>query len=183
MDDNNISITITQNTERIDISKWKEFVIGKNKDRDGLFVIEKPLARVQTKYFAGNVPFVASGNYNNGIQNYVEPEADETLDKGGCITVSPVDGSAFYQETDFLGRGGAGSSIFILRNEKLNRYNAQFICTAIRIMFSKYVYNNMGTATKFKDDLIRLPANKNGEPDWCYMEQFMREAEEVKGFF
>ena len=51
----------------------------------------------------------------------------EILDKGNCITVSPVDGSAFYQEKDFLGRGGAGSSIILLYNENLNKYNGYLL--------------------------------------------------------
>ena len=38
----------------------------------------------------------------------------------------------------------------------------------------------MGTATKLKDDLIKLPADKNGEPDWNYMENFMRDIEAAK---
>ena len=47
-------------------------------------------------------------------------------------------------------------------------------------MFSKYVYNDMGTATKLKKELIKLPANEKGEPDWNYMEQFMRGIEAAK---
>lgn len=49
------------------------------------------------------------------------------MDKGNCITVSPVDGSAFYQETDFLGRGGAGSSILMLYNADINKYSGLFL--------------------------------------------------------
>ena len=58
-----ISISISRDKSSIDISNWKDFIIGKDDNNDGLFVIEKPLARVQTKYFDGDIPFVASGNY------------------------------------------------------------------------------------------------------------------------
>ena len=51
------------------------------------------------------------------------PKKEEVLDKGNCITISPIDGSAFYQETAFLGRGGASSSILILYNSSMNKYS------------------------------------------------------------
>ena len=99
--------------KKIDISKWKEFQI------DTLFTVSRPASRSVKKYYDGNVPFVSSGNFNNGIDSYKKPLENENLDKGNCITVSPVDGSAFYQEVDFLGRGGGGSSIILLYNLSL----------------------------------------------------------------
>ena len=100
--------------KQIDTNQWKEFVI---KD---IFTLKRPAARSQANYNDGSVPFVASGNFNNGILKYLEPKKDEALDAGNCITVSPIDGSSFYQEHDFLGRGGAGSSIILLYNPNLN---------------------------------------------------------------
>lgn len=90
--------------KQIDTKQWKEFII---KD---LFTVKRPSARSQANYNDGDIPFVASGNFNNGVLKYLEPKKDEILDAGNCITVSPIDGSSFYQEDDFLGRGGAVSS-------------------------------------------------------------------------
>ena len=47
--------------KQIDTKQWKEFVI---KD---LFTVKRPSARSQANYEDGNVPFVASGNFNNGV--------------------------------------------------------------------------------------------------------------------
>ena len=94
--------------KRLDIKNWAEFRI------EELFDVKRPTSRSQANYSEGTVPFVASGNYNNGVLKYLQPNKDESLEQGGCITVSPVDGSAFYQEKPFLGRGGAGSSIILL---------------------------------------------------------------------
>lgn len=101
---------------KIDTSKWEPFKIR------SLFTVKRPVARSQSKYDDGDVPFVASGNYNNGVLKYLCPKTGEILDKGNCITVSPIDGSAFYQKNDFLGRGGAGSSIIVLYNDSINEY-------------------------------------------------------------
>lgn len=140
---------------------WKEFEISR------LFTIKSPAARTIKSYSEGKTPYVSSGSFNNGIVSYLEPMADEKIEKGQCITVSPLDGSAFFQEEDFLGRGGAGSAISLLYNLNLTRYNALFICTIIKIMAEKFGYNDALTsdnlrkltvssqsAKKIRDDIL-----------------------------
>lgn len=159
--------------KRIDTSEWKEYKIGK------LFTLDKPNARSKNDYDEGTVPFVASGNFNNGIECYVSIKNPNDFDEGNCLTVSPVDGSTFYQEKCFLGRGGAGSSILILRNENLNKCNGLFLASIIRKVCSKYSYNNMGNQKKLKEEIIYLPV-KNNTPDWKYMEDFIKKLIETK---
>lgn len=84
---------------KIDTSQWRIFKVS-----DVFGNPTRPKARSIKQYELGDIPFVASGNFNNGIELYVEPKVDEQLDKGGCISISPVGGFAFFQETDFLGR-------------------------------------------------------------------------------
>lgn len=156
---------------KIDTSSWKEFKIG------DLFMVSRPASRSQADYENGNIPFVASGNYNNGVLKYLQPKENEKLEKGNCITVSPVDGSSFYQKDDFLGRGGAGSSIILLYNDNLNLYNGYFIATVIRNVCSKYLYNNMGNKDSIKEEKIKLPVDDTGNPNWLYMEEYMTNLE------
>ena len=117
---------------RVDIHEWKSFTIGK------LFDIKSPASRSLQTYNDGDVPYVSSGGVNNGIVKYLEPKENEELEAGNCITVSPLDGSSFYQEDDFLGRGGAGSAISMLSNPNLSKYSALFICTIIKISSKKF---------------------------------------------
>lgn len=156
----------------IDTTYWKEFII------ENIFSVSRPPARLATEFEKGDIPFVASGNENNGVEKYVVAK-NEILDKKGCISVSPVDGSCFYQPYDFLGRGGAGSSIILLRNTRINQYNAFFVCSVLRKVCSKYNYSNMGSASKLKQEKILLPATPAGEPDWRYMEMYMRGVEAI----
>ncbi len=153
---------------KIDTKEWKEFEIGE------LFSISRPVARSQVKYTDGNVPFVASGNFNNGIVKYCRPEKGEVLDSKNCITVSPLDGAAFYQPKDFLGRGGAGSAILILRNEFLNEEIGLFLATAIRVSLTKYTYSDQLNSQTIFSEHIKLPVDNQGYPDWKYMTFFMK---------
>ena len=140
--------------KKINTSNWRDFVI---KD---IFDVKRPAARSQADYYDGDIAFVASGNYNNGVLKYLKPKKGEELDKGNCITVSPIDGSAFYQEKDFLGRGGAGSSVILLYNNKLNLYNGYFIATVIRAVCSKYMYSDMANKDTIRDEKIKGAVTK-----------------------
>lgn len=154
---------------------WKEFII------EDLFHAKRPLARKEDEYSEGDVQFVASGCVNNGVTKFCAPKSDEVLDKGNCLTVSPVDGSCYYQATDFLGRGGAGSSIIILyaKNFELNRFNALFISQAItKTASTKYSYGHMASLDRIKRDKIILPANEDGQPDFAFMSSFMQQVEQ-----
>lgn len=152
----------------LDEKDWHDFRIG------DLFGISRPVARNKDNYLPGNVPFIASGSINNGVMKLCEPLEDEQLDDGCCITVSPVDGSTFFQPMNFLGRGGAGSSILMLRCEGLNLYRGQFMARTIQQTCSKYTYGHMGNKDSIKRERIMLPVTDSGEPDYEYMEQYSK---------
>lgn len=165
---------VSTNTDdlELDITKWQKFKIcGKG----GLFNLVQPTARRLTDYLTdGNVPFVASGGFNNGIEKYVMTKPKEIVDKGNCISVSAIGGYSFYQEKDFIGRGGAGSAIKILYNDNLNEMNALFLCSILQRTLSKYDYNTMLSGTKLKKENIFLPVKNDNSPDWKYMENFTK---------
>lgn len=164
-------LNINTYKSKININNWNNFKIG---GENGLFEVTRPNARSVQTYNKGNMPFIASGCFNNGVSDYFEPKSESDFDKGNCITVSPVDGYAFYQKDDFLGRGGAGSSIIILRCDNLNEYIGKFICTIIRNTCKDWSYSNMGNKDKLRDTIIKLPATEKGDPDWIFMEQYMK---------
>lgn len=152
----------------LDEKEWDEFFIG------DLFEVSRPKSRNKDDYDFGNTPFVASGALNNGVMKCCDAKQDEQLDAGNCITVSPVDGSTFYQPMDFLGRGGAGSSILMLRSDWLNLYLGQFIARTVRQTCSKYTYGHMGNKDSIKRERIMLPIDDSGKPDYEYMEQYSK---------
>lgn len=173
---------------KLEIENWQEFVISK------LFQIKSPAPRSIKTYNEGNVPYVSSGSSNNGIISYLEPKDTEELEKGNCITVSPLDGSSFYQENDFLGRGGAGSAISLLYSNNITKNSALFICTIIKISAKKFDYNDALTSDNLRYLKIKLPIlcdnegiaiidkqNKYSDfgyiPDWEYMSKYMESIE------
>lgn len=174
---------------RIDLTKWKDFAIGK------VFKIKSPAQRSIKEYDEGTIPYVSSASINNGVVSYLDPQKNEILEEGNCITVSPLDGSSFFQEADFLGRGGAGSAISLLYNVELSKYSGLFICTIIKIAAQKFDYADALTGKNLETLLIKLPVKQNEDgtlfvdgsknyhdegycPDWEYMENYMKSVEE-----
>lgn len=156
------------NITKINIDDWDYFCIGKE------FEVLSTPNREASKYKNGNIPFVASGSMNNGVDKYVF--TNEKLEEGNCITFSTIDCSSFYQKKAFVGRGhGAVVRIY---HEKLNEKNALFLCTVLReFLGQKYDYNNQCWMTILAQESIKLPSIKNAaeeiEINWLYMEEFI----------
>ena len=152
--------------------EWKLFHVG------AIFEVKRPVARNKDDYEDGDIPFVASGANNNGVMKCCTPKGSEELDKGCCITVSPVDGSSFYQPVDFLGRGGAGSSVLMLYGSAINEMNGQFVARMVSQTCSKYTYGHMGNKNSLKREIMQLPSTNDGTPDWDYMSSVVSDIRE-----
>ena len=154
----------------IDISQWKRFKVAHLFDDP-----ERPAARSKLNYEPGTVPFVASGNRHNGVECYVTPKSDADFDRGECLSISPVDGSTFYQPVDFLGRGGAGSSVILIRLKAgINEQRGLFLSTLLRALFAKFKFADMANSRDLPHEELPLPVNSQGDPDWKAMEKMIK---------
>ena len=161
----------------VNIDRWKEFKIS-----DIYPIIQHPRTRSKKDYEQGSMPFIASGSTNNGIDCYLEPKDKNDYEKADCLTVSPVDGSCFYQSKPFLARGGGGSSILILRSKsKLNEAVHIFLATIItRKLKENYSFNTMGNSKSIANVKIKLPVTESDEPDWQYMDKYISSIQQVQ---
>lgn len=144
------------------IRNWKEYRIG------DIF------PKKNVKHFSampeveGDIPFITSTSTNNGVAAYVDEEGI----KGGCITVS-TNGDCFdcfYQP----GLVVLSNDAEALYNDNLNEYNAMFIITVMKLEKSKYGYGRKPKNDKVYDTFIKLPPGKNDEPDWQFMEKYIK---------
>ena len=155
--------------ERVDNAaiQWRMFRIG------DLFEIRRPAPRNKDDYAIGDINFVASGATNNGVMKSCQPKNGEKLDTGNCMSVSPVDGSCFYQPIDFLGRGGAGSSIILLypkNKTRLNKYIGLSLSRLIYQTTQKYTYGHMANRDGVARDKIMLPTKNGSDVDYAWLE-------------
>ncbi|MDN3311762.1 restriction endonuclease subunit S [Microbacterium oryzae] len=151
----------------IDTTEWGEFRIG-----DLFPTIERAKRRTLNDYSSGETPYVTNSSINNGVSTYLQSKSEADIETGGCITVNTVDGSAFWQESDFLANG-SGNGLLMLRNEHLNEPRALFVCGAIKAALEAG-FSVMLTVDSVRNAVIRLPADSAGDADWTFMESSMR---------
>lgn len=148
----------------LNIVKWHDYRVG-----DLFKKINKIKKFGSQPDSEGNVPFVTSSSLNNGVSAYV----DETPVASNVITVS-TNGECFdcfYHDEPIT----ISSDVEILSNKNLNRYNALFLCTILKLEKPKYSYGRKAKNDKVFDTIIKLPYKNNFEPDWDYMSQYVKD--------
>lgn len=150
--------------------EWKAFKV---KD---IFLIEKCKCSSVSTLKPGNFPYVGATNRNNGIMSFVEKK-DKWTTKGNCIVfICDGQGSvgySIYKKEDFIG----STTLKVGRSEHLNRYTAQFLVSALDKNRPMYSYGYKRNENRLLNESIMLPAAENGQPDYVFMEQYIRERE------
>lgn len=150
---------------------WGEFLI-KN-----IFTIEAVKGKPVKNYTRGTTPYVTTSSLNNGVTHFIC--ANNKISKGKCISIDPIGGKTFYHEYEFIGRGGAGSAINLLYNKNLNKQIALFLCNAIeKTSLEKASYAIALNGDRLRNAKILLPIDENGNPNWLYMENFIKKIEQ-----
>lgn len=164
------SLTLLQTAKdakkkKVDTREWGEFRVGE------LFAQERGKEKAPKQNEPGDCPLIQETNNNNGFDRMVVPTK---VIKGNSITVSiNYAQNVFYQADDFC----ASVNIAVLRNNHLNRYNSQFVCSVLRNAHQKFDYTSKISKELLNKEMIMLPVDKTGQPDWAYMEEYMRKVE------
>ncbi len=149
--------------------EWKEFKIG------DLFDIKKVKGLPIENYSVGDTPYITTATLNNGLTDFISTNKDAISPKNG-ISVDPIKGKSFYHSYDFVGRGFSGASINILYNNHLNENIALFFCAAIENTAKhKASYGYLFNSNRLKQGIILLPITSKGEPDYQFMEDYIKE--------
>lgn len=150
---------------KIDISLWKEFLIGE------LFDVHKGKRLTKADMKDGNIRFIGASAANNGITAYISN--DEHLHPQNTITLSYNGsvGEAFYQDAEFW----ASDDVNVLYPKfEMNKEIALFIIPLLKAAGKKYAFIDKWKKEDMEKSKIPLPANKYGNPDFSYMEKYMK---------
>lgn len=124
-------------------------------------------------------PIVVNSSFNNGIGGYTNQENTE---KGGIITFSDTTSAdaIFFQETDFVGYPHVQGMYPIGKyKDKWSKYSLLFFVSVFRnrALGLNYDYVNKFTRESAKQISIKLPVDETGNPDFSYMESYMKNLE------
>ncbi len=149
----------------MDTTNWKWF------SYETLFIIKKGKRLTKSDMEDGNIPYIGAIDSNNGLSAKIGN--DKHLHDGNTISVS-YNGSigyAYYQETAFW----ATDDVNVLYPKfTLTKYIALFLCSLIEQEQYRYCYGRKWDLETMKQTKILLPAISDTEPDWQYMENFVK---------
>lgn len=163
---------------KIDIRGWKDFRIyeifetylvgDKRHVPTGASISRKDLEE------DGDIPRITVTGINNGISGYynckLEDKSSYRIYKN-FISVSFL-GTIFYQE----GECSLDMKVHCLKpiNKELNHYTALFLVSSLRASLRDSTYADQISSTVLPELIIKLPTDLNENPDWNYMEQYMK---------
>lgn len=154
-------------TQQIKISNtnnWKWFRY------DQLFEIKKGKRIVNNEMSKGTTPCIRPIESDNGVYDYIDIQPNH---EANTITVN-YNGSvaeAFYQDKPYF----ALDDVNILYPKfKLNSFVAMFLTTLIRKEKYRFNYGRKWHLGRMNESLIKLPTNKNGQPDFDFMERYIK---------
>lgn len=159
---------------------WKDFEIGDLFDQIGSTAVKKPFDKRNMPEDEFIIPALSSKIDNNSFGFYVREE-DHLLINRLClsITLNGDAGKVYVQNKAFA---IAQDAYAIYLKDDFNILNNEaiylFLATIMeKVLMPKYGYTNKATWNKVKKETLLLPS-KNDEPDWDFMEEFIKEIEE-----
>ena len=132
----------------------------------------KSIDKNKLKQEIGNIPYVSQTKLNNGILSYVCDHGITKLNFGNCISIGTDTQVVRYQENNFY----SSEKIIGIRNNYLNKYIGYFIFPILeQILQKKFSYGHKASIQRISEIEIKLPSTPDGNPDWEFMEYYIRE--------
>lgn len=144
---------------------WSEFYIHDIFDN-----IQRGKRLIKARFIDGNMPFISSSAVKNGIDTFIG-NTEKVRIFNNCLTLanSGSVGSTFYHPYTFV----ASDHVTHLKNENFDKYTYLFIASVIKQIAEKYNFNREISDNRLTREIIVLPIDNNGDPDYNYMKQYM----------
>ena len=146
--------------------EWKPFYIN------DIFKIDSGKRLESYNMLVGKRPFIGSTDSRNGITNYISNK-NASLDRN-VLGVNYNGGTAisFYHPYECVFSDDVKR--FHLKEYTDNKFVLLFFKTIILQQKNKYSYAYKFNSTRMKRQIIMLPVNDAGHPDYEYMEQYIK---------
>lgn len=152
--------------EPLENKEWEEFFLT-----DIFSTIQRGRRLTKLNQKMGNIPYISSTSMNNGVDNFIGNKTNVRI-FSDCLTIanSGSVGASFYQPYKFVG----SDHITHLKKENMSKYVYMFISTLTNRFSEKYNFNREINDARISREKIMLPINEKNEPDFEYMEQYMK---------
>lgn len=152
--------------------KWDVFFVT-----DIFNSIERGKRLKTDDHITGSKPYVSSSADNNGIAQFIGNK-DKIRVFSDCLSLanSGSVGACFYEPFEFV----ASDHITHLKTDGRSKFEYLFLASMVSRLSQKYNFNREINDKRISREKLILPVNKSGEPDWDFMEQFIKKIEKIK---
>ena len=125
----------------------------------------------------GKIAYITRKELNNGLDGFIDYESDFLNNDYPVLTIGNETAEPFVQCYPFF----TGTKVNILKpKQELSASVLSFVAVSLKQHKSKYSYSFTINSTRLKKQVILLPVNPDGLPDWRFMEDFMKQIEKNK---
>lgn len=162
---------------RLDDRNWASFKIC------DLFEPTRGTEKNMAVLAEGSVPLISARNTGNGIKAFVDIPSNR-LHKGHSITLNNDGdggaGLAYYQPMSFALDTHVTDLKPIPSLSDLSKHAMQFVAAAISKQRPLFGHGRSISLKRLSLLRVMLPIDMLGEPDWQFMEDYIREREKVQ---
>ena len=119
-------------------------------------------------------PYVVRSTLNNGIRGYIAQDK-ECLNPANTLSFAQDTFSVFYQEKPYF--TGNKVKILVPKFTGFNKKLALFIVSIYQKALAHLTWGTGSTTQSIQDTKIQLPAHKNGEIAFDFMQSYIKELE------
>lgn len=155
--------------------KFKDFKIT------DIFEIKNTKSIIRSKIIpgSGTTPYLTASEQNNSISTYIHC-SENMIDKGHCLFIGGKTLVITYQKKDFCSNDSHNLALYYKGNYFLSDKEQLYFCGALnKALLHKYSWDNSISKTKIKNNIIRLPINKQNKIDFDYMEKYITAIEKL----
>lgn len=126
----------------------------------------------------GNVPIVSAKNTNNGYKGFAKPIPGKHPFSGHCLTINNDGdggaGIAYYQPATMLLDSHVTALLPLC---EMSKETMMFIATCITAQREKFGHGYSLNNARLSVFRVMLPTTDSGQPDYMFMEQYIKERE------
>lgn len=141
--------------------EWKSFRLS------DIFSTLRGKRHIEKDRLQGDLPYVSASSFNNGVTDFISNPL--FTNKNKLVVTTFCD--AYYMEGEFT----ASDEMVLLNHEKLNKYSGLFIAQAIKSNKNKYAFGRKAFSKRLQEQMILLPIDEKGEPNWEFMENYIKQ--------
>lgn len=145
---------------------YKTFVLG------NLFKIRRGKRLIEQDRIKGDLPYFSASIINNGLTDFIK---NPLFIEKNRILVSTF-GDSYFVKNKFT----ASDEITLLHNNYISNLSGRFIANMISSNKQKFAFGYKAFTNRVEKQKILLPVNSSNEPDYEYMETYMKQIQVKK---